>query len=59
MELVIATFDPTIAFVRVDFPTFGRPTKVAKPERKSLIARQLSHNHRENAAPASIYPLGG
>ena len=28
---VIATLDPTIAFIRVDFPAFGRPTNVAKP----------------------------
>jgi len=25
---------PTSAFMRVDFPTFGRPVKHAKPERK-------------------------
>jgi hypothetical protein len=32
--LVMATFAPTSAFIRVDFPTFGRPVKHAKPERK-------------------------
>ena len=31
---VIATFDPTSAFVSVDLPTLGRPTKQAKPDRK-------------------------
>mgnify|MGYP002835176114 CR=1 FL=1 len=30
---VIATLDPTIAFISVDFPAFGRPTNVAKPLR--------------------------
>ena len=29
----MATFSPTIAFIIVDFPTFGRPTIAAKPER--------------------------
>jgi hypothetical protein len=33
LELVIATFWPTIALVSVDLPTFGRPTKETKPER--------------------------
>ena len=30
---VMATFEPTSAFVSVDFPAFGRPTKHANPER--------------------------
>ena len=30
---VIATFWPTRAFVRVDLPALGRPTKQAKPAR--------------------------
>ncbi len=30
---VMATFVPTSAFVSVDFPAFGRPTKHANPER--------------------------
>ena len=29
----MATFSPTIAFIIVDLPTFGRPTMAAKPER--------------------------
>ena len=33
--LVIATFVPTSAFIRVDLPTLGRPAKQAKPERKA------------------------
>ncbi len=33
LSLVIATFSPTSAFSRVDLPTFGRPTRQAKPER--------------------------
>ena len=36
--LVIATFAPTRAFINVDFPTFGRPVKQAKPERKPARA---------------------
>ena len=31
---VIATFCPISAFVSVDLPALGRPTKQAKPERK-------------------------
>ena len=34
---VIATFEPTSALVKVDFPVFGRPTKQTKPERNSVI----------------------
>src|SRR6476469_2820644 len=34
LSLVMATFSPTSALVSVDLPTFGRPTKVTKPERK-------------------------
>ena len=34
-ELVIATFSPTSAFVRVDLPTFGRPTIETNPARYS------------------------
>jgi 8-oxo-dGTP pyrophosphatase MutT (NUDIX family) len=33
-SLVIATFVPTSAFVRVDLPTFGRPTRQANPDLK-------------------------
>jgi hypothetical protein len=29
---VIAILLPTRAFIRVDLPTFGRPTKQAKPD---------------------------
>jgi hypothetical protein len=36
---VIATFEPTSALVKVDFPVFGRPTKQTKPERNSVIGR--------------------
>ncbi len=36
--LVIATLAPTSAFMRVDLPTFGRPVKHAKPERKPACA---------------------
>lgn len=32
-SLVIAIFSPTSALVSVDFPTFGRPTKVTNPLR--------------------------
>ena len=48
---VIATFVPTRALVRVDFPALGRPTKQANPERKPSsadwplisVTRPLSH----------------
>ncbi len=30
---VIAIFDPISAFVSVDLPALGRPTKQAKPDR--------------------------
>src|SRR4029077_15848853 len=33
--LVIATLAPTSALVRVDLPTFGRPTRHAKPDLKT------------------------
>jgi hypothetical protein len=33
--LVMATLVPTRAFIRVDLPTLGRPTKQAKPERST------------------------
>jgi hypothetical protein len=33
--LVIATLAPTRALVRVDLPTFGRPTRQAKPDLNS------------------------
>jgi hypothetical protein len=33
--LVIATFVPTSAFINVDLPTLGLPTKQAKPDRNS------------------------
>src|SRR4051794_33534575 len=35
LEEVIATLLPTSAFVSVDLPAFGRPTKDAKPLRNS------------------------
>ena len=34
---VIATLVPTRAFVSVDFPVLGRPTKHTKPERNSVM----------------------
>jgi hypothetical protein len=33
--LVMATLLPTSAFISVDLPTFGLPTKHAKPDRNS------------------------
>jgi len=35
---VIATLAPTRAFVNVDLPVLGLPTKHTKPERKSVTA---------------------
>jgi hypothetical protein len=29
------TFVPTIRFTSVDFPTFGRPTRLANPDRNA------------------------
>ena len=43
---VIATFCPTRAFVRVDLPALGRPTKQAKPARCGVPGR------RGRASPA-------
>src|SRR6266571_1580393 len=34
--LVIATLLPTRAFMRVDFPTLGRPAKQANPDRNGI-----------------------
>src|SRR5579863_7029342 len=39
---VIATFVPTIAFVNVDLPTFGRPATATKPARVISPAEQLA-----------------
>src|SRR5579862_509546 len=39
---VIATFVPTIAFVSVDLPTFGRPATATKPARVISPAEQLT-----------------
>ena len=50
---VIATLVPTSAFVSVDLPVFGRPTKQTKPERNSapaVTARRL----RRVAIPALL-----
>jgi hypothetical protein len=33
---VIATFSPTSAFVRVDFPELGLPTKQTNPDREAV-----------------------
>ena len=32
LGVTMATFSPTRAFSRVDFPTLGRPTMLIKPE---------------------------
>ena len=34
---VIAIFSPTRAFIKVDFPVLGRPTRVTNPYRKSGV----------------------
>ena len=41
-QVVIATFAPTSALVRVDLPVLGRPMKHTKPERNSLMPRPSS-----------------
>jgi hypothetical protein len=38
-EEVMAILPPTMAFVSVDFPVLGRPTKQAKPERNPAVMR--------------------
>jgi hypothetical protein len=48
---MIATLVPTSAFVRVDLPAFGRPTKQQNPERNSavgvgsIVTSKFSHSH--------------
>src|SRR5664279_548032 len=50
---MIATFSPTSAFIRVDFPTFGRPTKAANPLRCSVIIARLPAARAASVARAS------
>jgi hypothetical protein len=33
-----------MAFTRVDFPVFGRPTIATKPERKGELTHPFSHH---------------
>src|SRR5579885_1187919 len=48
-SLMMATFVPTSAFVSVDFPAFGRPTKHANPARYPSVTAPLSRtNHSRN-----------
>ena len=55
---VIATFEPTSALVKVDFPVFGRPTKQTKPERNSVIFRayhfRAAEQHSADADPPAV-----
>ena len=55
---VIATFEPTSALVKVDFPVFGRPTKQTKPERNSVIFRthhfRAAEQHGTAADPPAV-----
>src|SRR4051795_9970087 len=55
-EEVIATLVPTRALVRVDLPAFGRPTKHAKPLRKSGTSRsaQPGRAEREVGVPFRV-----
>src|ERR1041385_2236681 len=41
LGLTIASFSPTSAFNRVDFPALGRPRMHTKPERKGMAASLL------------------
>ncbi len=52
-EEVMATFVPTRALVRVDLPALGRPTKEAKPLRKSGT-RGLCHHEESAPEPSSV-----
>ena len=55
---VIATFEPTSALVKVDFPVFGRPTKQTKPERNSVIFCthhfRAAYQHGADADPSAV-----
>src|SRR6188768_1693133 len=56
---MIATFSPTSAFMSVDLPAFGRPTKHVNPERCSAIGAFLSLNdHGTEPAPAALKAVG-
>src|SRR5579872_54090 len=49
---MIASFSPTRAFSRVDFPAFGRPRMQTKPERKGILVLyqfQLPGLHQADA----------
>ena len=50
---VIATFVPTSAFVSVDFPTLGRPTKQANPLRCSAGV-DVTPDPRTRPRPARV-----
>src|SRR5690606_39841438 len=63
--LVIAIFSPTRALVRVDLPTFGRPTNVANPLRMvSLIlcplrdGRPLDEHRRDPSTSSARRTTG-
>ncbi len=49
---VIATFCPISAFVSVDLPAFGRPTKQAKPDRNpSGTSGNVTQSPRRRSSP--------
>ena len=51
---VIATFWPTRAFVRVDLPALGRPTKQAKPARWAASAAARMTGYERSWRPLSL-----
>ena len=44
LSLVMAILVPTSAFVRVDLPALGRPTKQQNPERNDALRRRLDRH---------------
>lgn len=56
LEEVMAIFSPTKALVKVDLPTFGLPTKLAKPD---LVIAKLSDQNTHDSTTLGIHSFGG
>jgi hypothetical protein len=44
-SLVMTILVPTSAFVSVDLPAFGRPTKQQNPDRKTAVTAESLHTY--------------
>jgi hypothetical protein len=44
-SLVMTILVPTRAFVSVDLPAFGRPTKQQNPDRKTAVTAESLHTY--------------